>query len=225
MITVHHLENSRSQRILWLLEELGLDYDVKRYERDKVTSLAPKELTDVHPLGKSPIITDGDLVIAESGAIAEYLIDTYGEGQLKPSGGDKQTALDYRYWMHHAEGSAMPPLVMKLFFTRIKERKMPFFVKPIANKIADTVLDGYINPNVMREMKHWEATLAETGWFAGAEMTGADIMMSFPVEGAAARSGLGSDFPNLKSFLKRIHDLPTYRRALERGGPYALMTG
>ena len=224
MIVIHHLENSRSQRILWLLEELGVEYDVKRYERDKVTSLAPKELVAVHPLGKSPVITDGDLVVAESGAITEYLIDTYGDGKLKPVG-DRQTELDYRYWIHHAEGSAMPPLVMKLFFTRIKERKMPFFAKGIARKIADTVLDSYIDPNVAREMAHWEQSLAATGWFAGAQMSGADIMMSFPIEGAATRAGLGPEFPNLKEFLKRIHALPGYGRAIERGGEYALMAG
>ena len=224
MITVHHLQNSRSQRILWLLEELGLDYDIHHYARDPETSLAPKELFDIHPLGKSPVITDGDLVVAESGAIVEYLIETYGAGRLKPAG-TGQVQLDYRYWLHHAEGSAMPPLVMKLFFTRIKERKMPFGVKQIAGTIADKVLDGYINPNVAREMAHWEEALADTGWFAGAEITGADIMMSFPVEGAAARAGLSDEFPNLQAFLTRIHRRPAYTRALERGGPYLLMTG
>ncbi len=222
MIIVHHLENSRSQRILWLLEELGLQYNVQHYQRDKETSLAPESLKKVHPLGKSPVITDDGLVVAESGAIVEYLINTYGEGRLSPSN-DRQEQLDYRYWLHHAEGSAMPPLVMKLIFNRIKEQKLPIIVKQIAHKIADAVLDGFVNPNVEREMKHWEESLEKTGWFAGANMTGADILMSFPLEGAAARMDLGQDYPNITSFLKRIHGLETYKKALERGGEYALL--
>lgn len=221
MIILHHLENSRSQRIIWLLEELGVDYEIKRYERDKQTSLAPKELLDVHPLGKSPVITDDGLTVAESGAIVEYLIDKYGQGRFKPAEGD-QAWLDYRYWMHHAEGSAMPPLVMKLVFTRIKEQKLPIIIKQIAHKIVDTVLESFVDPNVSREMAHWEASLAATGWFAGPDMTGADFMMIFPAEAALTRAD-ASALPNLKTFVDRVHALPTYQRALERGGPYDII--
>ncbi len=222
MITVHHLENSRSQRILWLLEELGVDYELKIYKRDAETSLAPKALEAIHPLGKSPVVTDGELVIAESGAIVEYLINKYGEGRFKPAG-DEQAQLDYNYWLHHAEGTAAAQLVMKLLFTRIKEQKLPIIVKQIANKIADTVLSSYINPNVDRAVKHWEHALGKTGWFAGSEMTGADFMMSFPLEGASARAGLGDEYPNIKAFLKRIHALPAYQRGIKKGGEYALL--
>ncbi|WP_306253387.1 glutathione S-transferase family protein [Parvularcula sp. IMCC14364] len=219
MIVVHHLENSRSQRIIWLLEELGTAYEIRHYERDKETSLAPKELLDVHPLGKSPIITDGDLVVAESGAIVEYLIEKYGDGRLQPVGG-AQDRLNYRYWLHHAEGTAAAQLVLKLIFTRVKEQKLPIVVKQIAHKIADKVLESYVDPNVQRSMVHWESALSETGWFAGEEMSGADIMMSFPLEAASARAGLGRSFPNISEFLDRIHALPNYQKALAKGGKY-----
>ncbi len=219
MLTVHHLENSRSQRILWLLEEIGVSYEIKHYERDKQTSLAPKELLDIHPLGKSPVITDDGLVVAESGAIVEYLIETYGEGKLLPVG-DAQDRLDYRYWLHHAEGTAAAQLVMKLIFTRIKEQKLPPIVKQVAHMIANKVLESYVDPNVQRNMKHWEEALSETGWFAGDELSGADIMMSFPLEAAAVRAGLGRTYPNISDFLDRIHALPAYQRALAKGGTY-----
>jgi len=220
MLTVHHLENSRSQRVLWLLEELGVDYEVRRYQRNPSTSLAPPELLDVHPLGKSPVITDGDDVVAETGAIIEYLIDTYGQGKLVPS--DPIDVRAYRYWMHAAEGSVMPLLVMTLVFNKIETAPMPFFIRPVAKGIAGKVKGSFINPSLDRALDHMERSLAATGWFAGPAMTAADIMMSFPVEAAAARSGLDA-YPNMQDFLKRIHALPTYQKALERGGPYELM--
>ncbi len=221
MITVHHLNNSRSQRVLWLLEELGLPYEIKHYQRDAKTSLAPPELRQVHPLGKSPVITDGGLTVAESGAILEYLVDKYGQGRLKPT--DEQALLHYRYFMHFAEGSAMPPLVMKLIFNKIKRAPMPFFVKPIAKGIADKVLGGFVQPNIDAQLKFLESELAARPWFAGTEMTAADVQMSFPLEAAAARGGSLDGYPKIKAFLERIHARPAYRKALERGGPYSLM--
>lgn len=222
MITVHHLNNSRSQRVLWLLEELGLPYEVKRYERDAKTSLAPPELKAVHPLGKSPVITDGGLTVAESGAIIEYLVDKYGNGRLKPTG--EQELLHYRYFMHFAEGSAMPPLVMKLVFNKIKRTPMPFFVKPVARGIADKVLSSFVQPNIDAQLKFLEGELSRRPWFAGAEFSAADVQMSFPVEAAAARGGAMGAYPKLGEFLNRIHARPAYQQALERGGPYSLMS-
>jgi glutathione S-transferase len=222
MITVHHLNNSRSQRVLWLLEELGLPYEVKRYERDAKTSLAPPELRQVHPLGKSPVITDGALTVAESGAILEYLVDRYGQGRLKPTG--EQDLLNYRYFMHFAEGSAMPPLVMKLVFNKVKRAPMPFFIKPIANGIADKVLKSFVQPNIDAQLKFLESELAARPWFAGSEFSAADVQMSFPVEAAAARGGDMGAYPKLREFLTRIHARPAYKKALERGGPYSLMS-
>ena len=220
MITVHHLNNSRSQRILWLLEELGLPYEIKRYQRDAKTMLAPPELLKVHPLGKSPVITDGDITVAESGAIVEYLLDTHGEASgLRPAKG----SAEYRrfvYWLHFAEGSAMPPLVMKLVFQKIKSTPMPFFVKPIARGIADKVLGSFVDPNLARQMAFMEADLAGGPWFVGPQFSAADIQMSFPVEAANARGALGTNTPRLKDWLVRAHARPAYQRALERGGKY-----
>jgi len=222
MITVHHLENSRSQRVLWLLEELGVDYEVKLYKRDKETSLAPPELKQVHPLGKSPVIDDDGLVIAETGAIVEYLVEKFGRGALAPPPGSPEK-LRYTHWLHFAEGSAMSQLLLKLFFSRIKESKMPFFAKPIARNIADKVLDGYVEPNINAQLDYMETELGRSEWFAGDQLTAADIMMSFPLEGAATRGGLDARYPHLTAFLARIHDRPGYKRALERGGPYELL--
>lgn len=221
MITVHHLNNSRSQRVLWLLEELGLPYEIQHYQRDAKTSLAPPELRQVHPLGKSPVITDGGLTVAESGAILEYLVDKYGGGRLKPTA--EQDLLHYRYFMHFAEGSATPPLVMKLVFSKIKRAPMPFFVKPIAKGIADKVLGGFVQPNINAQLKFLEGELTARPWFAGAEFTAADVQMSFPIEAAAARGGMDG-YAKLKDFLDRIHKRPAYIKALERGGPYNLMS-
>jgi len=220
MITVHHLNNSRSQRILWLLEELGLPYEIKRYQRDAKTMLAPPELLKVHPLGKSPVVTDGDVTVAESGAIVEYLLDAFGETSgLRPPRGTPAYRR-YVYWLHFAEGSAMPPLVMKLVFQKIKSTPMPFFVKPVARGIADKVLAAFVDPNLARQMAFMEAELAGGPWFAGADFGAADIQMSFPVEAANARGALGANTPRLKEWLARAHARPAYQRALERGGPY-----
>jgi glutathione S-transferase len=221
MITVHHLENSRSQRVLWLLEELELPYVVQRYARDPKTSLAPPELLAVHPLGKSPVITDGDLTVAETGAIVEYLVDK-ANGRLRPAPGTAEHRR-YTYWLHFAEGSAMPPLVMALVFRRIKNAPMPFFARPIAKAIADNVLDSFVKPNIERQLDFMESELASRPWFAGAEFTAADVMMSFPLEAASTRAGLQTRCPKLAAWLVRIHERPGYRRALERGGPFTLL--
>jgi glutathione S-transferase len=222
MITVHHLENSRSQRVLWLLEELGLPYEVKRYVRDKKTSLAPPELAAIHPLGKSPVITDGKTVVAETGAIVEYLLDKADDNALRPVRGTAD-GLRFSYWLHFAEGSAMPPLVMALVFNKVRTAPMPFFAKPIAKAIADKVMKGFVQPNIVSQLAFMEAELNARPWFAGKAFSAADIMMSFPLEAAASRGGLDARYPKLSDFIARIHARPAYRRALERGGPYALM--
>ena len=221
MITLHYLENSRAQRILWLLEELGVEYEIKHYRRNTETMLAPAELKDVHPLGKSPIITDGDVCIAESAAIVEYLIDTYANGKFRPQAGTAEY-LKYREKLHYAEGSIMPFLLLTLIFNKMKNSPMPFFVKPIAKKISNKILQSFVTPNVRNHLKHLENELAETGWFAGNEMTGADIMMSFPLEGSSVRVDMKNDYPNIKAFLKKIHAMPHYQKALEKGLPYQL---
>lgn len=223
MITVHHLNNSRSQRVLWLLEELGLPYDVKRYERDPETMLAPDSLRQVHPLGKSPVLTDGDLTLAESGAIVEYLVDRYGDGRLIPPLGSPER-LRYTYWLHYAEGSAMPPLLLKLIFDRIEQSPMPFFAKPIARGIVGRVKDSFILPQITQHLDFMEAELGKSPWFAGADFTAADIQISFPLEAAATRAGLNASRPKLMAFLERIHARPAYQNALNRGGKYELLS-
>ncbi|MFT3956748.1 MAG: glutathione S-transferase [Piscinibacter sp.] len=219
MITVHHLNDSRSQRVLWLLEELGLPYEIRHYQRDRKTMLAPPELRAVHPLGKSPVIGDGDNTVAESGAIIEYLVEREG-GRLRPAPGAPEL-LRYRYWLHFAEGSAMPPLLLKLVFDKVASAPMPFFARPIARGISAQVLKSFVTPNLERQLDFMEAELGQRPWFAGNEFSAADIQMSFPVEAAAQRAGLDERRPKLMDWLQRIHARPAYRRALERGGPYS----
>jgi glutathione S-transferase len=221
MITVHHLENSRSQRVLWLLEELRLPYEIVRYERDPASQLAPAELRRIHPLGKSPVITDGKTTVAETGAIVEYLVEQAG-GALRPQPASAEH-LRYTYWLHFAEGSAMPPLLLALIFNRIKKAPMPFFARPIARAMADKVLDGYVKPDLRRQLAYIESELATRTWFAGRAFTAADVMMSFPLEAAASRGALRGRLPNIGAFLERIHERPAYKRALDRGGPYDLL--
>jgi len=222
MIVVHHLNNSRSQRVLWLLEELGLDYEVRRYQRDAKTMLAPPELRAVHPLGKSPVIEDGGQVLAESGAIVEYLAERYGEGRLVPPAGTPER-LRYRYWLHFAEGTAQPPLLLKLLFDRVDKGPMPFFVRPVARAIARRAKDTFIQPNIDRNLDFMERELDKSEWFAGAGFSAADVQMSFPLEAAVVRGGLDAKRPRLMGFLERIHARPAYRRAIDKGGEYALL--
>ncbi|WP_025599318.1 glutathione S-transferase [Burkholderia sp. WSM2230] len=224
MLTVHHLNNSRSQRVLWLLEELGVPYEIKRYERDPQTMLAPPELRAVHPLGKSPVITDDGLTIAESGSIIEYLVGKYGQGRFAPAAGTPER-LRYTYWLHYAEGSAMPPLLLKLVALRIASAPMPFFAKPVARKIAATLQSSFIDPQLKLHLGYIEKELGKSQWFAGDEFTAADVQMSFPLEAATARSGLDSQLPAVTAFLQRIHARPAYKRALERGGEYGIVGG
>jgi glutathione S-transferase len=223
MITVHHLNNSRSQRVLWLLEELGLSYQIKRYQRDPQTMLAPPELRAVHPLGKSPVITDDGNTIAESGAIVEYLVERYGNGRLVPAAGTPQR-LRYTYWLHYAEGSAMLPLLLKLIFGRIATAPMPFFIKPVARGIVKKVSSDFINPQFKLHFDYIESELGKSAWFAGDEFSAADIQMSFPLEAAAARGGAAGSMPKMSAFLQRIHARPAYKAALEKGGVYELMS-
>jgi len=221
MITVHHLENSRSQRILWLLEELGLEYEVKRYNRNPKTMLAPPELEQVHPLGKSPVITDGGNTVAETGAIIEYLV-AKADGKLAPKPGTPEH-LDYVYWLHYAEGTLMPLLVMKLIFGRLNKSPMPLPLRPFAGLIAMGVQQKFLNPRLTSNLAFIDAELGKKEWLAGKDFSAADVMMSFPLEAADARGGLG-DYPNIVKFVKRIHAMPGYKKALERGGPYQLMS-
>ena len=208
MIIVHHLENSRSQRVLWMLEELGLPYEIKRYERNKKTMLAPPELKRIHPLGKSPVIedrTDQNRVVAETGAIVEYLVDK-ADGRLGPPA-NRTAALDYRFWLHYAEGSIMPPLLVKLVLTRV-----PVFGKA-AQKRIQPMLDTHLD--------FVEAHLAGRAWFTGDTLTAADIMMSFPLEAARSRGGLDASRPHTIAWLGKVHARPAYQTALAKGGPYA----
>lgn len=219
MITVHHLEDSRSQRILWLLEELGVPYQVTRYARDPKTRLAPPELRALHPLGKSPIIEDDGQILAETGAVIEYLMDRYGDGRLIPPVHTPER-IRYTYWLHYAEGSAMTPLLLKLLFGQMMPAGAPPLLKPLVRAVAKPVMAGYIDPQLKLHADYWERELAQTGWFAGADFTAADIQMSFPLEAAASR-GAGQVRPHTAAYLTAIHARPTYQRALERGGPYA----
>lgn len=223
MITVHHLNNSRSQRVLWLLEELAVPYEVKRYQRDATTMLAPPELKQVHALGKSPVLTDGDVTVAESGAIVEYLLDTYDTaGRLRPPPGTADRRR-FTYWLHYAEGSAMPPLLLSLIFGRLPKSPMPFFARPIVKGVAQKARQGFIEPQLRNHLVYMEGEMTGHEWFAGPAFGAADIQMSFPLEAFAARGGLDASKPALWAWLQRIHARPTYRKAIQVGGPYELM--
>ena len=224
MLTVHHLDTSRSQRILWLLEELGIAYEIKRYQRNKITRLAPPELKAIHPMGKSPVITDGGITVAESGAIVEYLVETYGDkgtrdlATLQPRMGTSDHR-ECRFWMHFAEGSLMNWLVMKLVFTSIPTQPMPFFVRPIARKLCEQVQLKLIDPNLATAMAYMEQHLTKHAWFAGDQLTMADFQMSFAVEAALSRAGRAKQFPALMAYQKKMNARPAYQRAIAKGGP------
>ena len=221
MIVVHHLNNSRSQRVLWLLEELGLEYEIKFYQREP-SMRAPASLRAVHPLGKSPVITDGENTIAETGAIVEYLVDGYGKGRLIPPP-DTKARLQYTYWLHYAEGSLMPPLLMGLIAGRIAGPQVPWFVRPVAKRISATLRDTYIAPSLKLHFDFIEDELRSRAYFTGDEFTAADVMMSFPLEAASVRAGLDQSRPKTWDWLQRIHARPSYQRALEKGGKYELL--
>ena len=220
MIVVHHLEDSRSQRILWLLEELELEYEIKHYARDAKTSLAPESLKRVHPLGRSPVITDGDTTVAESGAIIEYLVSIYGNGRLVPEAGTPER-LKYTYWLHYAEGTLMPLLLLKLIFDRMSGPPVPLLIRPVSAMIAAGFKGRFIKPRIKENLDYLETELEQSTWFAGEQISAADVQMSFPLEAAVFRAGIDASRPQLLAFVQRIHARPAYQRALERGGPYA----
>ncbi len=221
MLTVHHLDHSRSHRVLWLLEELGVEYDVRRYERDPATLRAPPSLKDIHRLGRSPTITDGGRALAESGAILEYLVDRYDSGRFAPARGTPGRER-YTYFMHYAEGSAMLPLVLRLIFSQLPRQPMPAIARPVVRALAKNVIEAFVRPQIEEHLDHMEATLAETHWFAGDAFSAADVQMSFPVETAAAGGSVDARRPHLSGYLRRIRERPAYLRALARGGPYDL---
>ena len=229
MLTVHHLETSRSQRVLWLLEELGVPYELRHYKRDPHTHLAPPELKRVHPLGKSPVISNGDTVVAESGAIIEYLIECYGNqaplelSHLEPLRGTVEHR-QCRFWMHYAEGSLMNWLVMKLVFDTIPNQPMPFFVRPVARALCGKVQQKLIAPNVQTALAFMEDHLASHRWFAGEHLSMADFQMSFAVEAALARGGNEAAWPHLIAYRERMHARPAYQRALSKGGPVMMQS-
>lgn len=221
MIVVHHLNHSRSQRILWMLEELKLPYEIQHYQRDGKTMLAPEALRKIHPLGKSPVVVDGELTLAESGAIIEYLQETYdSEQRLKPHGVRERIA--YRYWLHYAEGSLMPPLVMKLIFSRLGHPPVPWLIRPLAAALGKGVQKNYLDKQILTHLHYLEQHLIQSSWFAGGEFSAADIQMSFPIEAVEARAGL-AEYPTLGWFLTRIRARPAYQRALKQGGPFTLL--
>jgi glutathione S-transferase len=218
VITVHHLDHSRSQRVLWLLEELEVPYELVTYTRDPKTLLAPPSLQKIHPLGKSPVITDGDVTVAESGAILEYIVETYGNGRLVPAA-NTPAYRHYRYFMHYAEGSLMPYLLLTLIFNRVRDAPVPFFVKPIAKKIADKVTGDFIAPNLTRHLQFLGDHLATHTWFAGPELTVADIQMSYAVEAIVSRGKHLDVSPKILELAKRMQERPAFKRAVEKGGP------
>lgn len=219
MIVVHHLNNSRSQRVLWALEELGVPYEIKHYQRDSKTNLAPASLKKVHPLGKSPVITDGDITIAESGAIVEYLAQNYGKNNFLP---ELKTPAhrQYLYWLHFAEGTLMQQLLLKLVLEKTVQRSMPFLIKPIARGIMKKVMAGYVGPNITANLTLIENHLKSNQWFAGEELSGADIQMSFPLEAWAARKSAEQNYPAIIAFVKRFQAREAYIKALKTGGTY-----
>jgi glutathione S-transferase len=220
MITVHHLNHSRSHRVLWLLEELGLEYEIRRYERDPLTLRAPASLRQVHPLGKAPAVVDAGRTLAESGAILETLVERHGAGRLVPAAGTAERER-YTHWMHYAEGSAMPALVLRLIFSQMPRQPMPALARPVVRALARNVVDTFVQPQIDQHLDYMESELSKATWFAGADFTAADIQMSFPIEAAAA-GGSVDGRPNLRAYLQRIRERPAYRRAVDKGGPYDL---
>jgi len=220
MIHVHHLEKSRSHRILWLLELLGVAYEVHFYQRDSKTQQAPNALKKIHPLGKSPVITDGDLTVAESGAIIDYLVSRYGEGRLQPAEEDTNQWVDYRYWLHYAEGSLMPLLVMGLVFSQIPKQS-PWLIKPLTKGISSTVRQRFIQPQMNQHLDVINAHLGSKGSFAGDWPSGADVQMSFPLQAVAATQSL-EKYPHIAAFVDRIEHDAAWQRVVTRAGPLTM---
>jgi glutathione S-transferase len=206
--------------VLWLLEELQLPYEIKFYARDPITMLAPPELKAIHPLGKSPVITDGTTTMAESGAIIEYLLKKHGKGRLRPQN-DSDDELRFIYWLHYAEGTLMPPLLLSLIFS-VMPKKLPIFLRPVGKLISEGVMSKLVRPSLKANLDFVNDELSKSEWFAGAEFSAADVQMSFPLEAASSRGGLESR-PNISRFLKKIHERPAYKKALQKGGPYSMV--
>lgn len=219
MITVHHLDNSRSQRVLWMLEELGLPYEIVRYRRDADTQLAPASLKRVHPLGKAPVLVDGTITMAESGAIIDYLAQRYGREALLPAP-ETPAYREYVYWLHYAEGSLMPPLLVRFIFDQIQAAPMPFFVRFIVNRLVAQVNRRFLDNQLHSHLNFVADHLACHEWFAGSAFSAADIQMSFPLEVAMTRAGAADSFPRLKAYVDGLQARPAYRKALAAGGPY-----
>lgn len=217
-LTLHHLERSRSHRILWLFEELGLDYDLKEYRRHPETFRADPALREIHPLGKAPIVTDGDLVVAETGRVIEYVLEAHGEGRLQPEAGT-EAHHRYRYYLHYAEGSLMPPLLVRLIFDKMLEARLPFFIKPVVKTIVRKVEDNFIFGEMELHGDFLDAELSDREWIAGDEFTAADIQLSYPVEALLTRGGRPPEKTrNLRAYAERFRARPAYERAVEKGG-------
>ena len=212
MLTIHHLNNSRSLRMLWLLEELGQPYEIKQYRRDGQTHRAPAELTLIHPLGKSPVITDGDITVAESGAIVEYLVDTYGHGRLKPAVGTAARR-EYTYWLHYAEGSLMPLLLMGLMIGRRGRSSQPG-----AQTVAREIRESFLEPELKKHLAFVDRHLANIPWFAGTEVSGADMQMGFVLDMADGSTPYTKSLPHVQAYLQRMRQRPAYQAAEAKGG-------
>ncbi len=221
MITLHHLENSRSFRILWLLEELDLDYELVSYKRDKESGQAMADLKAQHLLGKAPLLVDGEQVVAESGAIIEYLLDHYGEGRLRPQSGSKER-IEYNYWMHAAEGSIMNLLTLSLFLNRM-DSQPPLPIRAIVKLVTGKVRSAYLNHNLQKTLEYIEHALGEQRWFAGQEFSAADVQMGFVMTALNARGGLNANYPNCQRWLQQVESRPAYQRAMEKNGEMKLL--
>ena len=220
MIKVHHLNNSRSQRVIWLLEELGLEYEIVNYKRNPLTQLAPNSLKKIHPLGKSPVLEDGNNIIAESGNIFEYLLTKYDEKNLLHPKREEDIFWNYNFWLHFSEGSLMAPLVMSLILNKVTSAPMPFFMKPAAKLLVKAVNDGYVGKQVKVMFDHIEKELEEKEWLLGDNLSAADMIMSFPLEASMASKLDGVDYPNIKKYVEKFKDLKKYKIAIDKGGEY-----
>ncbi|MCY0967094.1 glutathione S-transferase family protein [Parathalassolituus penaei] len=222
MIRLHHLNSSRSQRILWMLEELDVPYELVEYQRDSQTLLAPAALKQVHPLGKAPVLEDGERVLAESGLIIEYLGQRYGQGRFCPPA-DSDEYWTCRYWLHYAEGSLMPFLLLALVMKKMSEAPMPFFIRPVAKTLAGKVVENFVQPNIRRHLGWVEQHLTNRSWFAGDAPTLADFQMSFPLDAALQRAASADDYPAIAGWLRRVHARPAWQRAESRGGAFKVL--
>lgn len=220
-IIVHHLEKSRSHRLLWMLEELELPYTLKTYQRDPLTIRAPDSLQKIHPLGKAPVLEVDGEVFAESGAILEHCVDELGDGKLRPDRGTKDFHR-YRYWMHYGEGSMMPPLLVRLIMNKVETAPLPFFVKPIAKGIVKKVEGTFTRPELERHAAYIEQELGEHPFFAGEDFSAADIQMSYPVEALLARGNVTAKQEKTRAWFERVSKRPAYQRAIDKGGPNML---